>query len=78
MVDFGRGNFRAGRYGGDFPAYADDGIRFHFYGDTIEEIESFNVESGKRISGFDKINIYPANIFVTSPETLNNAIKTFR
>ncbi|QAR30744.1 excinuclease ABC subunit UvrB [Ornithobacterium rhinotracheale] len=79
MVDFGRGNFRVQ---GDtveiFPAYADDGIRFHFYGDTIEEIESFNVETGKRISGFDKINIYPANIFVTSPETLNNAIKNIQ
>lgn len=73
--DFERGNFRVT---GDtvevFPAYADDGIRFHFYGDTLEEIESFNVSTGKRISGFDKIKIYPANLFVTSQDTMNNAI----
>ena len=74
--EFSRGHFRVK---GDtvevFPAYADDGVRFHFYGDMIEEIESFNVSSGKRIAGFDKINVYPANLFVTSPDTLQNAIK---
>ena len=74
--EFSRGHFRVK---GDtvevFPAYADDGVRFHFYGDMIEEIESFNVSSGKRIAGFDKINVYPANLFVTSSDTLQNAIK---
>ncbi|MBV7439850.1 excinuclease ABC subunit UvrB [Weeksellaceae bacterium TAE3-ERU29] len=74
--EFSRGHFRVK---GDtvevFPAYADDGVRFHFYGDTVEEIETFNVPTGKRIAGFDKINVYPANLFVTSPDTLQKAIK---
>ncbi len=74
-VDFGRGNFRVlGDVVEIFPAYADDGIRVHFFGDEIEEIESFSVGSGNRISNFDKMNIYPANIFVTSPDTMQNAI----
>lgn len=74
-VDFGRGNFRVlGDVVEIFPAYADDGIRVHFFGDEIEEIESFSVGSGNRISNFDKMNIYPANIFVTSPDTMKGAI----
>ena len=69
--DFGRGNFRVlGDVVEIFPAYADDGVRVHFFGDTIEEIESFSVGSGNRIAGFEKINVYPANIFVTSPESM--------
>lgn len=75
-VDFGRGNFRVmGDTVEIFPAYADDGIRVHFFGDTIEEIESFKVPEGTRIVGFDKINLYPANLFVTSPDSMNRAIK---
>ena len=73
--DFQRGNFRIK---GDtldiFPAYADDGIRVNFFGDEIEEISVFNVDSGKTTSKLDKINIYPANLFVTSKDTLNGAI----
>ena len=74
--DFGRGNFRVlGDVVEIFPAYADDGVRVHFFGNQIEEIESFSVGSGNRISNFDKMNIYPANIFVTSPDSMNNAIQ---
>lgn len=72
---FQRGNFRIK---GDtldiFPAYADDGIRINFFGDEIEEISVFNVETGKTSTKLDKINIYPANLFVTSKDTLNDAI----
>ncbi len=72
---FQRGNFRIK---GDtldiFPAYADDGIRINFFGDEIEEISVFNVETGKTSTKLDKINIYPANLFVTSKDTLNGAI----
>ena len=72
---FQRGNFRIK---GDtldiFPAYADDGIRVNFFGDEIEEISVFNVDSGKTTAKLDKINIYPANLFVTSKDTLNGAI----
>lgn len=73
---FQRGNFRIK---GDtldiFPAYADDGIRVSFFGDEIEEITIFNTETGETSSRLDKINIYPANIFVTSKDTLEGAIK---
>ncbi|WP_322970279.1 excinuclease ABC subunit UvrB [Faecalibacter sp. LW9] len=76
---FQRGNFRIK---GDtldiFPAYADDGIRVSFFGDEIEEISIFNPETGETTSRLDKINIYPANIFVTSKETLNGAIQNIQ
>lgn len=74
-ADFTPGNFRIK---GDtveiFPSYADDAYRIHFFGDEIEEIESFDVQSSKVIERFDKLTIYPANMFVTSPDVLQGAI----
>lgn len=68
---FERGQFRVK---GDtidiYLAYADHAIRIMFWGDEIEAIQSIDPESGQKITGFDDINIYPANIFVTSKETL--------
>ena len=58
-----------------FPGYADYGIRIHFFGDEIEAIEAFNVENNTLIEAYETINIYPANMFVTSPEILQNAIE---
>ncbi|MFY7665165.1 excinuclease ABC subunit UvrB [Flavobacterium sp.] len=57
-----------------FPSYADDAFRIHFFGDEIEEIERFNPTSGVRIEQYDRLTIYPANMFVTSPDVLQNAI----
>lgn len=75
IKDLERGSFRViGDTVEIYPAYADDGIRVVFWGNNIEEIESFNIDSGKKIAGFDRINLYPANLFVTSPDTLNQAI----
>lgn len=74
--EFVRGTFRVkGDVIDVFPAYADNGIRVQFFGDEIEKIQSFDVVSGNVISDFDQINIYPANLFVTSKETLNGAIR---
>jgi excinuclease ABC subunit B len=74
-VQFNRGNFRIK---GDtldiFPGYADHAYRIHFFGDDIEEIEAFDVDSNEIMAKYDKLNIYPANIFVTSPDVLNSAI----
>ena len=74
-ADFNPGNFRIK---GDtvevFPSYADDAYRIHFFGDEIEEIESFDIKTSKVIERFDKLTIYPANMFVTSPDVLQNAI----
>lgn len=74
-ADFTPGTFRIK---GDtvevFPSYADDAFRIHFFGDEIEEIESFDVKNTQVLEKFDKLTIYPANMFVTSPDVLQNAI----
>lgn len=74
--EFGRGMFRVrGDVTDVFPAYSDQAIRVHFFGDTIEEIETIDPGTGKAINSLDKINLFPANLFVTSPDALNRAIK---
>ena len=74
-ADFNPGNFRIK---GDtvevFPSYADDAYRIHFFGDEIEEIESFDPQTALVIEKFKRLTIYPANMFVTSPEVLQGAI----
>src|SRR5690606_12770380 len=73
-ADFNHGNFRIkGDTVDIFPGYADDAFRIHFFGDEIEAIESFNVQNNSIIESYDTVNIYPANMFVTSPEILQNA-----
>ncbi|WP_010522134.1 excinuclease ABC subunit UvrB [Aquimarina agarivorans] len=57
-----------------FPSYADDAFRIHFFGDEIEEIESFDPRTKEILDQFEKLTIYPANMFVTSKEVLNGAI----
>ena len=70
-----RGNFRVqGDIIDIFPAYSDCAFKIHFFGNQIDEIESFDPSSIKIIEQFENINIYPANIFVTSPDNLQNAI----
>lgn len=74
-ADFTPGTFRIK---GDtvevYPSYADDAFRIHFFGDEIEEIESFDVKNSHVLEKFEKLTIYPANMFVTSPDVLQNAI----
>jgi excinuclease ABC subunit B len=57
-----------------YPSYGDSGYRVHFFGDEIDEIESFDLESNAIIEKFQNLTIYPANLFVTSPDVLQNAI----
>jgi len=57
-----------------YPSYGDVGFRIHFFGDEIEEIESFDLESNQITANFEELTIYPANLFVTSPDVLQNAI----
>ena len=74
--EFVRGTFRVkGDVIDVYPANADNAIRIQFFGDEIEKIQSFDPVSGNVTSDFDQINIYPANLFVTSKETMNEAIK---
>ncbi len=75
-ADFRNGNFRVkGDVLDIFPGYADHAYRVHFFGDEIEEIEAFDPYKNKVIETYEHLNIYPANIFVTSPEVLQNAIR---
>ena len=73
--DFTPGTFRIK---GDtvevFPSYGDEPFRIHFFGDEIEEIEAFEKTSAKVLEKYDRLNIYPANMFVTSPDVLQSAI----
>ena len=79
LNEFSRGTFRVkGDVVDVFPAYADSAVRIQFFGDEIEKIQSFDPVSGNIISNFDKINIYPANLFATSKETLNSAIRNIQ
>ena len=57
-----------------YPSYGEYGFRVHFFGDEIEEIESFDLTNNQIIDKFETLNIYPANLFVTSPDVLQNAI----
>ncbi|HPE86123.1 MAG: excinuclease ABC subunit UvrB [Bacteroidales bacterium] len=71
-----RGTFRVKGDSVDiFPAYADFGFRILFWGDEIESMEVIEPETGKRVEELEEITIYPANIFVTTQETLNKAIR---
>ena len=74
-AEFGRGNFRVlGDIIDVFPGYADIAFKIHFFGDEIEQIGAFDPIDNSRLELFDQVNIYPANIFVTSPDILQNAI----
>src|SRR5690554_816398 len=78
-VEFLHGNFRIkGDTVDIFPSYADHAFRVHFFGDEIEEIEAFDPKSGLKIDQRERITIYPANMFVTSPDVLQNAIKSIQ
>ena len=73
--DFNRGNFRVN---GDildiFPGYADIAFKLHFFGDEIEEIEAFDPIDNNILEKYDRLKLFPANMFVTSPDILQNAI----
>ncbi len=76
LNEFTRGTFRVkGDVIDVYPAYADNAVRVQFFGDEIEKIHSFNPLTGNVMSEFDEMNIYPANLFVTSKETQHSAIR---
>ena len=74
--DFERGNFRVK---GDtidiFPGHTDIAYRISFWGNEIEEIESIEAESGKKIDNLEEFRIFPANIFVASKEIVQSSVK---
>ena len=73
--DFQRGNFRVKGDTVDlYVAYADFAYRVIFFGDEIETIQRIDPASGKKLSDENMVTIFPANLFVTGRDTLNNAI----
>jgi len=70
------GNFRVkGDTVDVFLAYAEELIRITFWGDEVESIEEVDAVNGHRITMFDEYKIYPANLFLTSQETQEQAIR---
>jgi excinuclease ABC subunit B len=75
-AEFKRGNFRVkGDTVDIFVAYADFAYRIIFWGDEIESIQRIDPQSGKKLSDERLITIFPANLFVTGKELLNQAIR---
>ena len=75
-ADFNRGNFRVkGDTVDVYLAYNDYAYRISFFGNEIEEIYSFEPSTGHKIQNLDDIAIYPANIYVSPKERLNEAIR---
>ena len=56
-------------------AYSEDVVRIAFWGDEIDGIEEIDSLSGGRIATFEEYKIYPANLFLTSKETQEAAIR---
>jgi excinuclease ABC subunit B len=78
-LDFKRGTFRVrGDTVDIFPAYADIAVRIVFLGDEIEEIYSFDPFDGGKLDSLNEYIIYPANIFVTTRERINQAISSIQ
>ena len=74
-ADFNRGSFRVKGDTVDINlAYTDYSVRISFFGDEVESIETFDQNSGLMMEKFESFNIYPANIFVTAPDTMNKAM----
>ena len=73
--DLDRGNFRVkGDIVDVFPTYSDIYYKIEFYDNKVEEINSFDPSNDKKIEGFKNLDIYPAEIFVTSPNIIKSAI----
>jgi excinuclease ABC subunit B len=73
--DFNRGTFRVKGDTVDINLpYVDHCVRIVFFGDEIESIETFDNANNRVIQKHDVFTIYPANLFVTAPETLKSAM----
>ena len=73
--EFVKGKFRVkGDTVDVFLAHNEIAYRIHFFGDKIEEIESFNPENGNFLNNLEEIRIFPANIFIASKDKTHSAI----
>ncbi len=73
--DFNRGNFRVKGDTVDINLpYVDYAYRITFFGDEIEEIESFDIETGKRIGTMENAAIFPANLYLAPKDMMHQII----
>jgi excinuclease ABC subunit B len=79
-VDFHRGTFRVrGDVVEIFPAYEEArAIRIEFFGDTVEAITEIDPLRGQVLRRLDKVAIYPASHYVTTPDRMEAAIAAIR
>ena len=78
-TEFTRGKFRVqGDTVDVFPAYADIACRIVFWGDEVESLSSIDPVSGKTIGELENLAIYPANIFVTSKDRMQSAMRAIQ
>ncbi|MDR2087481.1 MAG: excinuclease ABC subunit UvrB [Dysgonamonadaceae bacterium] len=76
QIEFTRGHFRVkGDTVDVFLAYADIALRILFWGDEIEDIYTFDPLSGNPIETLDQYDIYPANLFATTRERIDHAVR---
>ena len=74
-IEFKRGTFRVKGDTVDINLpYLDTGYRVTFFGDEIEEIESFDVVTGKRISVMDNAAIFPANLYLAPKDMIQQIL----
>ena len=75
-IELKRGNFRVkGDTVDVFMAYSDNVLRITWWDDEIDSIEEVDSTTFQRIAAFDSYQIYPANLFVTSKEQTETAIR---
>lgn len=78
-VDLARGSFRVKGDTVDVAiAYSDNILRISWWGDEIDSIEEFDSVDFHRLADFDDYQIYPANIFVTSKEQVDGAVRAIQ
>src|SRR5215204_1485116 len=74
-IEFNRGTFRVKGDTVDINLpYVDFGYRVTFFGDEIEEIESIEVQQGKRIGKLENAAIFPANLYVAPKDMIQNVM----
>ncbi len=75
QIDFTRGTFRVKGDTVDINLpYVDFGYRISFFGDDIEEIESFDIKSGKRIGKMENAAIFPANLYIAPKDRMQQIL----
>src|SRR3982751_4785753 len=74
-IEFNRGTFRVKGDTVDINLpYVDYGYRITFFGDEIEEIESIDIQNGKRIGKLQDAAIFPANLYVAPKDIINDVM----